>query len=130
MIRPVATVLVVLAFTVPARAQESQPDGWLTAGIIAGAALQTADIGLTVYGVQHGVLRETNPLLRWAQDEPAAYVVTRTALTAGAAWWLRDLGKRRPKTARVSAWIIAGFYGAVVIHNARQFTRRQGTLAP
>ena len=130
MIRSIATAFVILAFSIPARAQEPQPDGWLTAGIIAGAALQTADAGLTVYGVQHGIFREVNPLLGWSQDEPAAYLVTRTALTVGAVWWLRNLGKRRPKAAKVSAWISAGLYGAVVIHNARLLSRQPGAVAP
>jgi len=81
-----------------------------------------ADLGTTLYGLQHG-LREGNPAYGWTQEQPAlitAQKVSSAAVTIALTRWLYA---RNPKVGLVMGLGQLAVLSYVVVHNVRELRR-------
>lgn len=83
-------------------------------GLVALDVALTADLAVTLYGVQSGRVTELNPTWRWAQSRPIVFGIVR----GGAQIGLRE-AVRKSKSATL-AWTLAGVGCGVLIWNVGQ----------
>jgi hypothetical protein len=84
-------------------------------GTFVGAA--TADIAVSMYQIEQQNGRELG-FGAWWQDSPAAFAVSKAAMTAAFVYGLKRMHRSRPKTAMTLGIVATIVEGALVVHGA------------
>jgi len=92
-----------------------------TAAVIMAA---TADWATTYHALKYYKVRESNPLIRHLDDEPAKLVSLGSAIDAGSIFgWNYTVGRKNPRLAAAGLWTMTAFRTYLAIHNLRNERR-------
>jgi hypothetical protein len=114
-ISPVSTILI-----------SNDGDRLLTAARIGVLTSQVMDLSTTAYGIGTGTVKEANPFMRWAADEPLALASVKLGMAAGLDFTIRKLSKSgHRKTAIILGIALTTASMAVSIHNMNEIRNAQ-----
>jgi hypothetical protein len=89
-------------------------------------ASQVMDLSTTTYGIGTGKVKEANPFIRWAADEPLMLASMKLGTAAGLDWIVRKLSKSgHRKTAIILGIALTSASMAVSIHNMNEIRGAQ-----
>jgi hypothetical protein len=80
--------------------------------------LQALDAHSTFRALDNGH-SEQNPVMRWTTSHPVAFVVMKSAATAGTVYFAEKIRKKHPKGAVAFITAVNAAYAVVVLHNYR-----------
>ncbi|MGH9162918.1 MAG: DUF5658 family protein [Vicinamibacteraceae bacterium] len=104
----------------------SNGDRLLTTVRVGVLASQVMDLSTTAYGIGTGTVKEANPFMRWAADEPLALASMKLGTAAGLDWTIRKLSKSgHRKTAIILGVALTAASMAVSIHNMNEIRSAQ-----
>ncbi|MPY91349.1 MAG: hypothetical protein GEU99_25995 [Luteitalea sp.] len=89
------------------------------------------DLSTTAYGIGTGAVKEANPLMRWAADDPVMLASVKVGGAAGLDWALREIAKRgNRKTAIVAGHCDHGSHdGGLDVQPSRDSARAAVSFA-
>jgi hypothetical protein len=95
------------------------------------AAAAAADWASTYHALKHYRLRESNPLLKSLDDQPAKLVAIGAAIDVGAVIvWNTGVGRNHPRLAATGLWTMAAYRAYLAIHNLRNARRAERRERP
>jgi hypothetical protein len=104
----------------------SAEDPLLTTVRVGMLASQVMDLSTTTYGIGTGKVKEANPFIRWAADEPLMLASMTLGTAAGLDWIVRKLSKSgHRKTAIILGVALTSASMAVSIHNMNEIRGAQ-----
>lgn len=117
---PILALVCIIALPAGVSAQEPR----LRVPTTVFAAAAAADWASTYHALKYYRVRESNPLIRRFDDQPAKLVAIGAAIDAGAVMaWNTTLGRKHPRLAAGGLWAAAAFRTYLAIHNLRNEQR-------